>query len=99
MSTTRSYVMPSRHDEKHALVEELCRHYADFFGVPTRQALVAQWWKSSVLELGVFVRNWRGLMKRRAEIGVSAAPIAPPSAHAESRALRDERWRKIFPEG
>lgn len=96
MSKVRTYVMPGSADEKRALVEELCRHYAAFFGVPTRQALVAQWWESSVQELRFMAGNWRGLLRRRAESGRAAAEPSP-AIEIESRASLDARWRKLFP--
>lgn len=95
MSRVRTYVMPNSADEKRALIEELCRHYSAFFGEPTRQALVARWWRSSAQELHVAAGNWRGLLRRRAAAGRAA--MTPAEVEIESRAALDARWRKMFP--
>lgn len=96
MSKVRTYVMPNSAEEKRALVEELCRHYSSCFGVPTRQALVVQWWRASVQELHFFAGNWRGLLRRRAASGRAAAGPAP-AAEVEPRASLESRWRQLFP--
>lgn len=63
----RSYVLPDANERKRPFVEALVRMYADFFGAPTRQALIAQWWQTPAAELERVHKNWTELTAKRAE--------------------------------
>ena len=90
--------MPGTDAEKRQLIEEITRAYSTFFGVPTRQALIAQWWRSSLQEIHHIAGKWRALLKRCADKGITARDTLPPLAVAPEEAqARESKWRELFP--